>query len=66
MTTKELEIENTVIAWRAYEEYKNGNADFSDYVIGLVCRRGDAHPVVTFDRKAVSNSLFILLEHSNI
>jgi len=66
MTTKELEIENTVVAWRAYEEYKNGNADFSDYVIGLVCRRGDAHPVVTFDRKAASNSLFILLDHSKI
>ena len=64
LTTQELEIENTLVAWRAYEEYKKGSADFSDYVIGLLCRGKDAGMVITFGRKAANSSFFTLLDPS--
>ena len=64
LTTQEFEIENTPVAWRAYEEYKKGSADYSDYVIGLLGRTKDIGTVMTFDRKAANSPFFTLLVHS--
>ena len=61
LTTAEIEIENTLVAWRAYQDYKDGDADLSDYLIAYICHERNADSVITFDRKAARHSLFTLL-----
>jgi predicted nucleic-acid-binding protein len=61
LTTAEIEIENTLVAWRAYQDYQDGHADFSDYLIAHICHQRDTDSVITFDKKAARHSLFTLL-----
>jgi len=61
LTTTEFEVERSVIAWRALNEYRSGPADFSDYVIGHVAVACEATPVHTLDRKAARSPYFTLV-----
>jgi len=61
LTAAEFEVEDSLLAWRALQEFAKGAADFSDYLIGQVCREYDAAPVVTLDRVAGKGGLFTLL-----
>ena len=62
LAAAEFEVEHSVVAWRALQEYANGTADYADYVIGQICREHDAGPVVTLDKKAGQSPLFTLLD----
>ncbi|MBF0198871.1 MAG: type II toxin-antitoxin system VapC family toxin [Planctomycetes bacterium] len=55
-------VEFSEIAWSALKEYKDGNADFSDYCIGISNLKNGASHTVTFDQKAAKNELFTLLK----
>lgn len=61
LTTEEFEIERSALVWRALKEYRNGPADFSDYVIAHTCSEVDAVPVHTLDKKAGKTPLFFLV-----
>ena len=62
LTTAEFEVERSVLAWRALNEYQAGPADFSDYLIGQVAHEYDATPVHTLDRKAAKGRHFKLVK----
>lgn len=58
LQTKEFVIDNADIVWIALREYREGKADFSDYLIANYNRYSDCTHTVTFDRIA-SNAKFI-------
>ena len=62
LATAEFEVERSMLAWRALQEYGEGTAGFSDYLIGEVVRECDASPVHTLDRKAGKSPNFVLVE----
>ncbi len=62
LMTDGFEVERSETAWRAWQAYRSGPADFSDYVIGGIAREYDAVPVHTLDRNASQSSDFILVE----
>ncbi|MHC4873899.1 MAG: PIN domain-containing protein [Planctomycetota bacterium] len=62
LTSQELAIENSVVAWHALRSYSQQKADFSDFVIGDIHKENGAEKTVTFDRKAAESSLFTLLK----
>ena len=58
LQTKEFVIDNADIVWIALREYREGKADFSDYLIASYNKHSDCTHTVTFDRIA-SNAKFI-------
>ena len=59
LETDVFEVENRECAWRAYYDYDEGPADFSDYFLAEVNRSRGAERTVTFDERALKNeSLF--------
>jgi predicted nucleic-acid-binding protein len=61
LAAEEFEVQDSAQAWRALSEYRAGPADFSDYLIGQVCRGAGAVPVATLDRKAAKGQNFELV-----
>lgn len=61
-TTREFNIENSMIAWRALKLFKNSNADFSDHVIGENNSLHGVSTTMTLDKKAAKTANFTLLE----
>ncbi len=59
--THPFEIESVEMVWRALHDYRTGQADFSDYLMGHISKHQGAHPVLTLDRKASKSKLFRLL-----
>ena len=57
----ELDIEGRGAVMTALEWYRNGNADFADYLIAALNREAGAAPTYTFDEMAASNSAFVLV-----
>jgi predicted nucleic-acid-binding protein len=53
-----FEVENRDCAWRAYFDFDEGEADYSDYLIGEICKAKGAAAVVTFDSNALKHRLF--------
>ena len=53
-----LEVENRDCAWRAYYDYDEGPADFSDYYIAQINKAHGASITVTFDDNALKHRLF--------
>lgn len=47
---------------QALQRYKQGRADFSDYLIGAIARQAGCTEMVSFDRKLKSEKGFICLE----
>ncbi len=61
MLTGELVIENPEVAWEAFRRYKDGKADFSDYLIGRLNRFCGCQKTVTLDQTAGVTEDFVLL-----
>jgi predicted nucleic-acid-binding protein len=46
-----FEWENRSVIYQALQRFKQGNADFSDYLIGVISQQSGCTITVTFDRK---------------
>ena len=53
-----FEVENRDCAWRAYFDFDEGEADYSAFLIGEICKAKGATAVVTFDSNALKHRLF--------
>lgn len=53
-----FEVENRDCAWRAYFDFDEGEADFSDYLIAEICKAKGASATVSFDKRALKHRLF--------
>ncbi|MBI4686580.1 MAG: type II toxin-antitoxin system VapC family toxin [Nitrospirae bacterium] len=62
LRTKQFEIEAKDIARRAVNDYRNGKADFADYIIGKINNLNGCDITATFDRALKKQDGFILLE----
>ena len=60
LTTKQIKIERSDIAYLALKDFESGNGDFSDAVIARLSKAAGCTKVVTFDKKAVSVGMEIL------
>jgi len=58
LETEVFEIENRDCAWRAYYDFDEGQADFSDYFIAQINKAHGASVTVTFDERAMTHRLF--------
>lgn len=58
LETEVLEMENRDCAWRAYYDYDEGLADFSDYYIAQINKVHGASLTATFDERALKHRLF--------
>jgi predicted nucleic-acid-binding protein len=61
LTCQEFKVEAADVAMLAWQDFVQGNADFSDYLLGRVNQHLGASHTVTFDRKAASAPMFKLL-----
>ncbi len=57
----EFDIEQRGAVMAALRWYRNGNADFADYLIAALNTEAGAAPTYTFDETAASSSVFALL-----
>ena len=53
-----FEVEHRDCAWRAYYDFDEGLADFSDYYLAQINKTHGASYTVTFDEKAQKHRLF--------
>lgn len=58
----QITIPQPETVWRALNDYKNSNADFSDHLIAGTNFTNGCKNTVTFDKKAGKQSLFQLLK----
>ena len=56
-----LEVQDRDLAMRALEEFRQGRADFSDYLIGQQNRRAGCDETLTFDRGLEGSTGFAIL-----
>ena len=61
LTCQEFQVEAADLAILAWQDYLQGNADFSDYLLARTHQYLGASHTVTFDRKAASTVTFKLL-----
>ncbi|MDJ0615480.1 MAG: type II toxin-antitoxin system VapC family toxin [Calothrix sp. MO_192.B10] len=57
-----FELENRSVVYQALQRFKQGRADFSDYLIGAVAQQSGCSSTATFDRKLRSEKGFDLWE----
>ncbi|WP_026087556.1 PIN domain-containing protein [Chlorogloeopsis fritschii PCC 9212] len=57
-----FEFENQSLVYQALQRFKQGNADFSDYLIGAIAQQSGCTTIATFDRKLKGEKGFDLLE----
>ena len=58
----ELRIESSHVVWKALEDYREGQADFADYLLSRINEAQGCSTTVTFDRAAGKSSGFTLLK----
>lgn len=56
--TAELRIQSAENAWAALREFRAGEADYADYLIGRTAHTEGCETTWTFDRKAARSPLF--------
>jgi predicted nucleic-acid-binding protein len=61
LTTKQFNVENVEVTWKALRAFDANNADFCDALIGQVNIHSGCEFTVTFDKKAASLPGFDLL-----
>lgn len=61
LTCREFQVEAPDLGILALQDYREGTADFSDYLLGRAHQRLGARHTVTFDRKAAKAPQFTLL-----
>lgn len=57
-----FELENRSLVYQALQRFKQGGADFSDYLIGAIARHYNCSSTATFDRKLRNEKGFNLFE----
>lgn len=62
MTCQEFQVESVEVAILAWQDYIQGNADFSDYLLARAHQKLGADYTITFDRKAAITPTFKLLQ----
>ncbi|NKB71660.1 MAG: PIN domain-containing protein [Candidatus Latescibacteria bacterium] len=58
LTTAELEVEQSSLAWQALRAYRSGPAEFADCLIAHANAAAGAEYTFTFDRRAGRHGLF--------
>ena len=58
LETEVFEVEHRDCAWRAYYDFDEGTADFSDYYLARINKAYGASFTVTFDEGAQKHRLF--------
>ncbi len=53
-----FEVENRDCSWRAYFDFDEGEADYSDYLIGEIGKAKGVSATMTFDSHAQKHRLF--------
>jgi predicted nucleic-acid-binding protein len=61
LSVRELQVQDSEIAWQALNHFENGKADFADYLIGVSNRESKAIVTYTFDKIAAESDLFLLI-----
>jgi len=61
LRTAQFTFEHKDVLCRALEDYRQGKADFSDYVIGRLGRENGCEHTLTFDRALKGHPLFRVL-----
>lgn len=61
MRTVQFEIIEKDVVWKALEDFSEGSADFSDYLIGRAYEHAGAKTTLTFDRSLKGCHRFTLL-----
>jgi predicted nucleic-acid-binding protein len=57
-----FELENRSVVYQALQRFKQGRADFSDYLIGAIAQQSGCSTTATFDRKLRGDKGFDCLE----
>ncbi|BCL34339.1 PIN domain-containing protein [Nostoc sp. MS1] len=57
-----FELENRSVVYQALQRFKQGNADFSDYLIGAIAQNYNCSSTATFDKKLRNEKGFNLFE----
>ena len=59
LKTDNLELEHRDVVWNAMDDFKSGEADFSDYLLARIGKAAGASTTLSFDDKALkTKSLF--------
>ena len=58
LSTTELEIEQSTVVWRSARDFREGTAEFADYLIGHLNAHFGVEYTITFDRKAADQHHF--------
>ena len=58
----ELEVMKSEVAWKALNDFKSSNADFSDHLLARKNESVGCKTTVTFDKKASKQPAFTLLK----
>jgi predicted nucleic-acid-binding protein len=61
MRTVQFEIAEKDVVWKALEDFSEGAADFSDYLIGRANERAGAQTTLSFDRSLKGCQRFTVL-----
>ena len=61
LSAAEFSFESPAVAWEAVRQYKNGIADFADYLIGQINKLNGCVATITFDKQAGKSANFKLL-----
>ena len=61
LTTKQLNVENVEVTWKALRAFDANDVDFCDALIGQLNIRSGCEYTITFDKKAASVTGFDLL-----
>ena len=61
LSIKQLRVEDEMQAWLALRDYRQGTADYPDYLITYRNRLHGCTSTVTFDKKAAKHELFEVL-----
>ena len=57
LVTTELVIENEGVAFQALDAYREGSADFSDYLLALSIRAAGCETTYSFDRRLCAHPM---------
>ncbi|MEA5583055.1 type II toxin-antitoxin system VapC family toxin [Nodularia harveyana UHCC-0300] len=57
-----FELENRSVVYQALQRFKQGRADFSDYLIGAISQHSGCSYLATFDRKLRNQKGFNVLD----
>ena len=62
LQTKEIQVENADVVWRAVRQYRASNGDFADCLIERSASAAGCSRTMTFDRGAVKNCAMTLVQ----